>query len=593
MSSSNLKLNRNKQISEKVKKIEIPKLENESILNLKTNEDQLKNTELNINNDTQTLYSGNSSLELSVDFSRKSEEEYSKKIKKETLKYVENSPNGSKYSRSSNISYKEKYHIAYSGIDNDRGSEIIWHEIDVSSIDNLKTARLYNEIKRLKLISIEQSINTITDVWLREDQKVIVFITDLFGMGTLRQYLNKIDKQKLKVIKGWIITLLKSLDYLHKSNLIFYDLNCGRILFNVTIGILAIRDLFVSSNIFYECFNEKPYEMFSPNYMSPELISQNKNLNEKSDIYSLGMMIIEIITLEIPYSECHSEKEIKNKILKGELPKAYYRIMNEDVKKFLLKLLTYDPNERYDIENLLQDPFLKVTKDDFKIIKVKTIMNKKKNIKKNNDETINFKHFLVYKDFKEDPYNEEGKIMNENNNYDYDYEQRVIYDENKNNFLKYETVSKKSSNTNILTINHNNNSSNNIIQINNNNISNNNNYENNDNNSLEIKENENLILKDNDNDKLLFSENDDKDFKIVDDNYNVHLKFLIYEEGKVSEIQFTYNLLKDTIDSLMEEIKHEFNLNEDNLNKIYETLKKVNIYSKLCNDLELLHNNSF
>ena len=416
----------------------------------------MKNTELNINNDTQTLYSGNSSLELSVDFSRKSEEEYSKKIKKETLKYVENSPNGSKYSRSSNISYKEKYHIAYSGIDNDRGSEIIWHEIDVSSIDNLKTARLYNEIKRLKLISIENSINTITDVWLREDQKVIVFITDLFGMGTLRQYLNKIDKQKLKVIKGWIITLLKSLDYLHKSNLIFYDLNCGRILFNVTIGILAIRDLFVSSNIFYECFNEKPYEMFSPNYMSPELISQNKNLNEKSDIYSLGMMIIEIITLEIPYSECHSEKEIKNKILKGELPKAYYRIMNEDVKKFLLKLLTYDPNERYDIENLLQDPFLKVTKDDFKIIKVKTIMNKKKNIKKNNDETINFKHFLVYKDFKEDPYNEEGKIMNENNNYD--YEQRVIYDENNNNILKYEIGSynkKNVSNNNIVNCNQN------------------------------------------------------------------------------------------------------------------------------------------
>ena len=591
MSSTNLNIN--KIISEKKKNPLNQKFENTQNINI--NEELSKNSEVNIYNDTQTLYSGNSSLELSRDYSRLSEEAYQipKKNKKESLQYIENSPNGSKYSRSSNISYKEKYHIAYSGIDNDRGSEITWHEIDVSSIDDLKTEKLYKEIKRLKLISKETSLNTITDVWLREDQKVIVFITDLFGMGTLRQYLNKIDKQKLKVIKGWIITLLKSLDYLHKSNLIFYDLNCGRILFNVTIGILAIRDLFVSSNIFYECFNEKPYEMFSPNYMSPELISQNKNLNEKSDIYSLGMMIIEIITLEIPYSECHSEKEIKNKILKGELPKAYYRIMNEDVKKFLLKLLTYDPNERYDIENLLQDPFLKVTKDDFKIIKVKTIMNKKKNIKKNNDETINFKHFLVYKDFKEDPYNEEGKIMNENNNYDYDYEQRVIYDENKNNFLKYEIVSKKNSNTNIFTVNHNNNSSNNIIQINNNNISNNNNYENNDNNSLEIKENENLILKDNDNDKLLFSENDDEDFKIVDDNYNVHLKFLIYEEGKVSEIQFTYNLLKDTIDSLMEEIKHEFNLNEDNLNKIYETLKKVNIYSKLCNDLELLHNNSF
>ncbi len=591
MSSTNLNIN--KIISEKKKNPLNQKFENTQNINI--NEELSKNSEVNIYNDTQTLYSGNSSLELSRDYSRLSEEAYQipKKNKKESLQYIENSPNGSKYSRSSNISYKEKYHIAYSGIDNDRGSEITWHEIDVSSIDDLKTEKLYKEIKRLKLISKETTLNTITDVWLREDQKVIVFITDLFGMGTLRQYLNKIDKQKLKVIKGWIITLLKSLDFLHKSKLIFYDLNCGRILFNVTIGILAIKDLFVSSNIFYECFNEKPYEMFSPNYMSPELISQNKNLNEKSDIYSLGMMIIEIITLEIPYSECHNEKEVKNKILKGELPKAYYRIMNEEVKKFLLKLLAYDPNKRYNIENLLQDPFLKITKEDFKIIKVKTIMNKKKNRKSNNDENLNFKHFFVYKDFKEDPYNEEGKIMNENNNYDYDYEQRIIYDENKNNFLKYEIVSKKNSNTNILSIN-NNNSSNKIIQINNNNISNNNNYENNDNNKLEIKENENLILKDNDNDKLLFSENDDEDFKIVDDNYNVHLKFLIYEEGKVSEIQFTYNLLKDNVESLMEEIKNEFNINEQNLNYIYLSLKKVHIYSKFINKFNnILPNNSF
>ena len=592
MSSTNLNIN--KIISEKNQKSNSInsnlQIEYEKSAKTKANDELSKNSETNNNyNDTLTLYSGNSSLEISRDYSRLSEEDYQlpKKIKKGSLQYIENSPNGSKYSRSSNISYKEKYHIAYSGIDNDRGSEIFWHEIDVSSIDDLKTEKLYNEIKRLKIISKENSLNTITDVWLREDQKVIVFITDLFGMGTLRQYLTKIDKQKLKVIKGWIVTLLKSLDYLHKSKLIFYDLNCGRILFNVTLGILAIKDIFVSSNVFYECFGEKPFEMFSPNYMSPELISESKNLNEKSDIYSLGMMIIEIITLEIPYSECHNDKEIKNKILKGELPKAYYRIMNEEVKKFLLKLLAYNPNERYDIESLLKDPFLKVTKEDFKIIKVKTLMTKKK-IRKNNDDNINFKHFLVYKDFKEDPYNEEGKIMNENNNYD--YEQRVIYDENNNNILKYEigSYNKKSiSNNNITSFNQNNN--------NNNDLGNNNNYNNNikNNETIELKEYENLIPKDDDSDKLLFSDHDDEEFKIVDENYNVHLKFLISEEGKVSEIQFIYNLLKDTIDSLMEEIKHEFNLSEDNLNKIYETLKKVNIYSKLCKDLVLLPNNSF
>ena len=82
------------------------------------------------------------------------------------------------------------------------------------------------------------------------------------------------------------------------------------------------------------------------------------------------------------------------------------------------------------------------------------------------------------------------------------------------------------------------------------------------------------------------------DYKIVDDSYNVFLKILIKEESKMNEIQFTYNLLKDSIDNIMEEIKNEFNLSKDNLNHIYETLKKVNIYSKLCKELELLPNNS-
>lgn len=155
--------------------------------------------------------------------------------------------------------YYEKHHIAYSGLDNDRGCEIIWHELNVSSIDDEKTDNLFKELCRLKLISKEDCLNTITEVWLRDDKRVIVFITDCFGMGTVRQYLERIGKQKLKVIKGWITTLLRSLTFLHESRLIFGDLNCSRILFNGTIGTLAIKDLFVATDVFYESFCEKAY----------------------------------------------------------------------------------------------------------------------------------------------------------------------------------------------------------------------------------------------------------------------------------------------------------------------------------------------
>ena len=146
------------------------------------------------NNDSQ------SSLDYSKDYSINSIEESSfivtkkkKRKPKDEMKYVENSPNG-KFSRTDQKSYSEKYHISYSGIDNDRGCKIIWHELNVSSLDEEKTENLFNELQRLKTISKEDCLNTITEVWLREDKRVIVFITDCFGMGTLRQYLTKIGK---------------------------------------------------------------------------------------------------------------------------------------------------------------------------------------------------------------------------------------------------------------------------------------------------------------------------------------------------------------------------------------------------------------
>ena len=93
------------------------------------------------NNDSQ------SSLDYSKDYSINSIEESSfivtkkkKRKPKDEMKYVENSPNG-KFSRTDQKSYSEKYHISYSGIDNDRGCKIIWHELNVSSIDDEKTEK--------------------------------------------------------------------------------------------------------------------------------------------------------------------------------------------------------------------------------------------------------------------------------------------------------------------------------------------------------------------------------------------------------------------------------------------------------------------
>lgn len=96
----------------------------------------------------------------------------------------------------------------------------------------------------------------------------------------------------------------------------------------------------------------------------------------------------------------------------------------------------------------------------------------------------------------------------------------------------------------------------------------------------------NLNVHDNNNNKAKY--------QIFDSNYDVHLKFMISQDSKIHEIQFTYNLLKDSIPDLMGEIENEFNFSSENLNHIYETLKKISIYSKFYGNSDiLLHDNSF
>jgi len=62
---------------------------------------------------------------------------------------------------------------------------------------------------------------------------------------------------------------------------------------------------------------------------------------------------------------------------------------------------------------------------------------------------------------------------------------------------------------------------------------------------------------------------------IWDDNFNVDIKFLINEDGKLHEIQFKYNLLNDKKADVIEEIKSEFNFSKEHLKNIYEILKKL------------------
>jgi WNK lysine deficient protein kinase len=79
-------------------------------------------------------------------------------------------------------------------------------------------------------------------------------------------------------------------------------------------------------------------------------------------IYSFGMCLLEMVTMEIPYSECDSIAKIYKKVTTGVKPQALNKVMDPEVKAFIEKCIA-QPRARPSASDLLMEPppFLKST----------------------------------------------------------------------------------------------------------------------------------------------------------------------------------------------------------------------------------------
>lgn len=99
----------------------------------------------------------------------------------------------------------------------------------------------------------------------------------------------------------------------------------------------------------------------TPEYMAPELYEEE--YTELVDIYSFGMCLLEMATMEIPYSECDSIAKIYKKVTSGIQPQAMSKLKHQELKAFIERCVG-KPRQRPSAADLLNDPFLSDVLDD-------------------------------------------------------------------------------------------------------------------------------------------------------------------------------------------------------------------------------------
>ncbi|KAL0213377.1 hypothetical protein RCL1_007003 [Eukaryota sp. TZLM3-RCL] len=233
------------------------------------------------------------------------------------------------------------YKTVYKAIDQEQGIEVAWNCIRISHLGEKERERLMLEVDVLKSITHPNIIECYAH-W--NDENHLVFITELMTSGTLRKYLTKVGSVRTTAIKNWCRQILDGLCYLHGRGIIHRDIKADNLFINGNHGEVKIGDLGLCAVLHTSTAQSV---IGTPEFMAPELFSES--YNELVDIWSFGLTVLEILTLQYPYAECANPAQVFRKVTGGHPPAILASIQDAEIRSLIeLCLLPadYRPSSR-------------------------------------------------------------------------------------------------------------------------------------------------------------------------------------------------------------------------------------------------------
>jgi len=194
------------------------------------------------------------------------------------------------------------------------------------------------------------------DSFIVQDQLWVVM--EYMGGGCLTEILEQFDHIQLAEAQIALVCkeTLRALQYIHSLHRIHRDIKSDNILLNDA-GEVKIADFGYAAQLTQKQ-QKRTTVVGTPYWMAPELI-RGHDYGVKVDIWSLGIMVMEMAEGEPPYMEYPPLRALFLITTKGipELKEPYK--WSDDFKDFLQQSLIKDPDSRPDAKALSAHAFLK------------------------------------------------------------------------------------------------------------------------------------------------------------------------------------------------------------------------------------------
>jgi serine/threonine protein kinase len=258
---------------------------------------------------------------------------------------VKNITTGEEYAAKISLTLKQKIK------DKNNSTDIIKHADFKNEID------IHQSLNHRSIVKYIDSFESIGYCPLENTEKEYsVILMELCPSGkTLRDLIRRDKRLPLRHVRLYLNQIINGLDYIHSQGIIHRDLKTSNILLAKKNSV-KIADFGLSKRT----TNKKINRCGTPNFMPPEVLNKSDH-SFKSDIWSLGVMIYEMVVGEPPFaSETPEETYMNIKMLAFHFPEKLK--LSHEIKDLIKRLLVINPDDRLSLQEIRQHDFFSYVK---------------------------------------------------------------------------------------------------------------------------------------------------------------------------------------------------------------------------------------
>ncbi|KAI0140674.1 mitogen-activated protein kinase [Pestalotiopsis sp. NC0098] len=231
-----------------------------------------------------------------------------------------------------------------------------------SQSDSRKKSMIEALKREISLLRSMQHPNIVQYLGCSSSQEHLNIFLEYVPGGSVQTMLNSYGALPEPLVRSFVRQILQGLSYLHNQDIIHRDIKGANILVDNK-GTIKISDFGISkkleaTNILGGAANNKhrPSLQGSVFWMAPEVVKQT-SYTRKADIWSLGCLVVEMMTGNHPFPDC-SQLQAIFKIGGGRATPTIPDSASPEAKAFLNQTFEIDHNKRPSADELILSDFL-------------------------------------------------------------------------------------------------------------------------------------------------------------------------------------------------------------------------------------------